>query len=132
MSNNWKKNGIFWAVMEMSRMKRIDATIQINKVCSVSDAINDIVGGFTILEGNGRGSGKRQSIRSERGTVTVTAEYNKVAIISTIVDDSEVEKVSKAITDAVFTGEEGDGIIAISNIESVLNIASKKKNSEAL
>ena len=132
MSNNWKKNGIFWAVMEMSRMKRIDATIQINKVGSVSDAINDIVGGFTILEGNGRGSGKRQSIRSERGTVTVTAEYNKVAIISTIVDDSEVEKVSKAITDAVFTGEESDGIIAISNIENVLNIASKKKNSEAL
>ena len=132
MSNNWKKNGIFWAVMEMSRMKRIDATIQINKVGSVSDAINDIVGGFTILEGNGRGSGKRQSIRSERGTVTVTAEYNKVAIISTIVDDSEVEKVSKAIVDAVFTGEEGDGIIAISNIENVLNIASKKKDLEAL
>ena len=113
-------------------MKRIEATIQINKVGAVSDAINDIVGGFTILEGNGRGSGKRQSLRSERGTITVTAEYNKVAIISTIVDDSEVEKVSKAITDAVFTGEESDGIIAISNIENVLNIASKKKNSEAL
>ena len=113
-------------------MKRIEATIQINKVGAVSDAINGIVGGFTVLEGNGRGSGKRQSIRSERGTVTITAEYNKVAIISTIVDDSEVEKVSKAITDAVFTGEESDGIIAISNIENVLNIASKKKNSEAL
>ena len=118
--------------MKMSHMKRIEATIQINKVGAVSDAINDIVGGFTILEGNGRGSGKRQSLRSERGTITVTAEYNKVAIISTIVDDSEVEKVSKAITDAVFTGEESDGIITISNIENVLNIASKKKNSEAL
>jgi nitrogen regulatory protein P-II 1 len=113
-------------------MKKIEATIQINKVGAVSDAINDIVGGFTVLEGNGRGSGKRQSIRSERGTVTMTAEYNKVAIISTIVDDSEVEKVSKAIVDAVFTGEEGDGIISISNIENVLNIASKKKDLEAL
>ena len=60
--------------MEMSRMKRIDATIQINKVGSVSDAINDIVGGFTILEGNGRGSGKRQNIGTERGTVRITAE----------------------------------------------------------
>ncbi|MDC0605558.1 P-II family nitrogen regulator [Nitrosopumilus sp.] len=113
-------------------MKKIEATIQINKVGAVSDAINDIVGGFTVLEGNGRGSGKRQSIRSERGTVTMTAEYNKVAIISTIVDDLEVEKVSKAIVDAVFTGEEGDGIISISNIENVLNIASKKKDLEAL
>ena len=113
-------------------MKKIEATIQINKVGAVSDAINDIVGGFTVLEGNGRGSGKRQSIRSERGTVTMTAEYNKVAIISTIVDDSEVEKISKVIADAVFTGEEGDGIIAINDVENVLNIASKKKDSEAL
>ena len=113
-------------------MKKIEATIQINKVGAVSDAINDIVGGFTVLEGNGRGSGKRQSIRSERGTVTMTAEYNKVAIISTIVEDSEVEKISKAIVDAVFTGEEGDGIISISNIENVLNIASKKRDLEAL
>ena len=113
-------------------MKRVEATIQINKMGAVSDAINTIVGGFTILEGNGRGSGKRQSIRSERGTMTVTADYNKVAIISTIVDDSVVEKVSKAITDAAFTGEEGDGIIVVSNIESVFNIASKKMDSEAL
>ena len=118
--------------MEMSRMKRIDATIQINKVGSVSDAINDIVGGFTILEGNGRGSGKRQSIRSERGTVTVTAEYNKVAIISTIVDDSIVEKVCKIIEEEAYTGENTDGIIAISNIDNVFNIGTKKKNSEAL
>jgi nitrogen regulatory protein P-II 1 len=62
----------------------------------------------------------------------MTAEYNKVAIISTIVEDSEVEKISKAIVDAVFTGEEGDGIISISNIENVLNIASKKRDLEAL
>jgi nitrogen regulatory protein P-II 1 len=113
-------------------MKKIEATIQSNKVSTVSDALNGIVGGFTILEGNGRGSGKRQSIRSGRGTNTVTAEYNKVAILTTIVDDSMVEKVSKAIEEIVFTGENGDGIIVVSNIESVLNIGTKKKNSEAL
>ena len=113
-------------------MKKIEATIQSNKVSMVSDALNGIVGGFTILEGNGRGSGKRQSIRSGRGTNTITAKYNKVAILSTIVDDSMVEKVSKAIEEIVFTGENGDGIIVVSNIESVLNIGTKKKNSEAL
>jgi nitrogen regulatory protein PII len=43
-----------------------------------------------------------------------------------------VEKVTKIIEDVVFTGDTSDGIIAISNIESVLNIASKKNNSEAL
>jgi len=41
------------------RMKRIEATIQHDKTGAVSDAIKDMVGGFTILEGNGRGSGER-------------------------------------------------------------------------
>ena len=113
-------------------MKRIDATIQSNKISIVSDAISGIVDGFTILEGNGRGSGKRQNIRSGRGTNTITAKYNKVAIITTIVEDSMVEKVSKIIEEIVFTGESGDGIIVVNNIESVLNIGTKKKDSEAL
>lgn len=113
-------------------MKRIEATIQGNKIGAVSDALNDIVGGFTVLEGNGRGSGERQTIRSGRGTGSMVAEYNKVATVSTIVDDGDVEKVSTAIADAAFTGKGGDGIITVSNVESVLNIASKKSGNEAL
>jgi len=113
-------------------MKKIEATIQINKVDVVATAITDIVDGFTILEGNGRGSGKRQIVRSGRGTGTVVSDYNKVSVISTIVKDSEVEKISEIILNAAFTGENGDGIIAVSNIESVLNITTKKKSSESL
>jgi len=113
-------------------MKKIEATIQINKVDVVATAITDIVDGFTILEGNGRGSGKRQIVRSGRGTGTVVSDYNKVSVISTIVKDSEVEKISEVILNAAFTGENGDGIISVSNIESVLNITTKKKSSESL
>jgi len=113
-------------------MKRIEATIQTDKSVVVSDAIKDLVGGYSILEGNGRGSGKRQEIRSGRGTGSFTAEYNKVAVVITIVDDSEVEKVSSAIANAAFTGKGGDGIIITSNVDSALNIASKKTGSEAL
>jgi len=113
-------------------MKKIEATIQINKVDVVATAITDIVDGFTILEGNGRGSGKRQIVRSGRGTGTVVSDYNKVSVISTIVKDSEVEKIAEVILNAAFTGENGDGIIAVSNIESVLNITTKKKSSESL
>ena len=113
-------------------MKKIEATMQVNKIKTISDAITGIVGGFTIIEGNGRGSGKRQNIRSERGTKIITAEYNKVAIISTIVDDAIVEKVCKIIEEEAYTGENTDGIIAISNIDNVFNIGTKKKDSEAL
>ena len=113
-------------------MKKIEATIQVNKINSISDAITGVVGGFTIMEGNGRGSGKRQNIRSERSTKIITAEYNKVAVISTIVGASIVEKVCKIIAEEAYTGENTDGIIVISNVENVLNINTKKKDSEAL
>jgi nitrogen regulatory protein P-II 1 len=113
-------------------MKRIEATIQIDKTSIVSDAIKNIVGGFTILEGNGRGSGQRQTIRGGRGTGTFVAEFNKVATISTIVDDSKVEVVINAISNAAFSGKAGDGIIVVSTVDDVLNIASKKRGSEAL
>ena len=114
------------------QMKRIEATIQTDKVGAVSDALKELVGGYTILEGNGRGSGKRQTMRAGRGTGTFEAEYNKVATVSTIVDDSQAEAVVSAIADAAFTGNGGDGIISIGNVEDVLNIASKKRGSEAL
>lgn len=113
-------------------MKRIEATVQATKIGAVSEAISGIVGGYTILEGKGRGSGARQEMRSGRGTGTVTAEYNHVATVSTIVDDSDVEKVSSAIANAAFTGKGGDGIITTTNVETALNIASKKSGSEAL
>ena len=113
-------------------MKRIEATVQSDKVGTVSDAVKTVVGGFTILEGNGRGSGERQTMRAGRGTGTFVAEFNKVATISTIVDDSKVEQVITAISDAAFSGKAGDGIIAVSTIDDVLNIASKKRGPDAL
>ncbi len=113
-------------------MKRIEATIQTDKVPGVSEAIKDKVGGFTILDGDGRGSGKRHVIRSGRGTGTIEAEYNKVSTITTIVDDSLAESIVSAIADAAFTGGSGDGIVSISTIDDVYNIASKKRGPEAL
>lgn len=113
-------------------MKRIEATVQATKITAVTETLNDIVGGFIILEGKGRGSGIRQQIRSGRGTGWITAEYNEVATFSTIVNDSDVEKISTAIADAAFTGKGGDGIIVVANVDNILNIASKKSGSEAL
>jgi len=113
-------------------MKRIEATVHIDKTGAVSEAIKEIVGGFTILEGNGRGSGQRQTIRAGRGTGTFIAEFNKVATVSTIVNDSDVDKITTAIVNAAFTGNPGDGIIVISSVDDIINIASKKRGNDAL
>ena len=114
------------------KMKRIDATIQATKIGAVTAALDSTVGGFSILEGNGRGSGARQTMRSGRGTGSIVAEYNKIATVSTVVEDSEVEKISTAIADAAFTGKGGDGIVVVTSVENVTNIASKKSGVEAL
>ena len=50
-------------LLQSKLMKKIEATIQANKINLISDAITGVVGGFTVIEGNGRGSGKRQSER---------------------------------------------------------------------
>ena len=57
-------------------MKRIEATIQATKIGAVSDALDDIAGGFTILEGKGRGSGARQQIRSDQAEEQVQLLQN--------------------------------------------------------
>ena len=74
------------------QMKRIEATVQVDKSGAVSDAIKWIIGRFTILKGNGRGSGKRQESRSGRGIGSFTAEHNKVATVI-IVDDPHRESI---------------------------------------
>ena len=127
-----KERWVYFDPVMSDIMKKIEATIQSSKVNILIDELNGVVKGFTITEGKGRGSGKRQNIRSGRGTISKTAEFNKVSVISTIVDDSIVERVSKIIEESIFSGGEEDGIIVISDIESVLNIGTKKKNSEAL
>jgi nitrogen regulatory protein P-II 1 len=114
------------------KMKRIEATIQTDRVAAVSEAIKEKVGGFTILDGDGRGSGKRHTIRSGRGTGTIEAEYNKVSTVTTIVEDNEVESITSIIVNAASTGNSGDGIIVVTGVDSIMNIASKKSGSEAL
>ena len=114
-------------------MKRIEAFIQKDQQGAASDAlIKAGVGGFTIIDSKGRGSGERPTIRGGRGTSSYVAEYNTQSAIITIVDDSQVDAVISALADAVHTGKPADGIISVTNVEDLLNISSKKKGAEAL
>ena len=47
--------------------------------------------------------------------------------IEVFIDVGRAESVSEAIMDAAYTGEEGDGIIAILPVESVYHIRTKEK-----
>jgi len=114
-------------------MKRLETIVKSDKLSGVVNALTSAgAKGLTVTSVKGKGSGERPMLRSGRGTTQFRAEYNTMDSIMTIVDDSDVEKVSTAIADSAFTGKSGDGIIIVTDVVQVINIASKKTNSEAL
>ena len=109
-------------------MKRIEVVIPSNRLNLVVSAIEENgVTGITIVETKGRGKGERPSLRSSRGTSTQKAEYNSLATIITIVEDSRVDQIISAILNAASTGSSGDGKIFVSTIDDVVDIQTKKK-----
>ena len=113
-------------------MKRVEAVVHTDKISKVVDALENKVGGFIAIDGKGRGSGARPTVRMGRGTGTMKADYNMVSSLMTIVDDEQVNKAIDIISGAVYTGTSGDGIIVVSQVDDVVNIATKKRGSEAL
>lgn len=113
-------------------MKRVEAVVHTDKLTKVVDALESKVGGFVAIDGKGRGSGARPTIRMGRGTGTMKADYNMVSTLMAIVEDDNVDAVIDIISGAIYTGTSGDGIIIVSQVDDVVNIATKKRGSEAL
>lgn len=109
-------------------MKRIEAVIPSNRLNLVVSAIEESgVTGITTIESKGRGKGARPALGRSRGTSTHIAEYNSLATIITVVEDSRVDQVVGAILNAASTGSSGDGKIFISTIEEIIDVQTKKK-----
>jgi len=85
------------------------------------------VSGVTVAETRGKGEGERPLVGGSRGTVKYVAEYNRTDTITTIVDDSKVDAVVKAIMDAAYTGEKGDGKVFVSTVDASYDIATSQK-----
>ncbi|MCH6585951.1 MAG: P-II family nitrogen regulator [Thaumarchaeota archaeon] len=114
-------------------MKQVEAIIQNDKRSAVIDAIEkEGVGGITVLPANGRGKGQRPMIEQARGTGRHISYFNSLDAIFTVVEDSKVDAVVSAITDAASTGSKGDGKIFISTIDETVDIGSKVKGAQAL
>ncbi len=114
-------------------MKRVEAIIAAEKVSAVNEALKKAgVGGTTILDAKGRGKGEKPRVQIGRGTQRLAAEFSVRANIMTVVDDSEVEKVIKAILDTASTGSSGDGKIFVSNVSEAIDIGTKKRGQVAV
>jgi nitrogen regulatory protein P-II 1 len=114
-------------------MKRIEAIVAAEKISAVNEAMKKAgVGGTTVLDAKGRGRGEKPQIQTGRGTKRLAAEFSVRANVMTVVEDSEVEKVVKAILDTASTGSAGDGKIFISNVSEAVDIGTKKRGQGAI
>lgn len=114
-------------------MKRIEAIVHSEKIPELNEELKKIgLSGCTIVDGKGRGKGEKPVVQSGRGTAKYTSEFSARANLSTVVDDSEVDKVVKTILEAASTGSPGDGKIFISTITEAIDIGTQKRGNEAL
>ena len=109
-------------------MKRIDAMIpNLKRSHVVAAIIKAGAGGVTIAETRGLGSGERPVVGKSRGTAMYVAEYNRTDTIITIVEDSQVDAIVKAIMEIVHTGVKSDGKIFVSPVEESYDISTGQK-----
>ena len=112
-------------------MKLVTAIIKPFKLDDVRDALSEIaVQGMTVTEVKGFG---RQKGHTElyRGAEYVVDFLPKVKI-EVAIDDSNLDSVLDALTNAANTGKVGDGKIFVFNIEKVLRIRPGEKDSDAV
>jgi len=109
-------------------MKRIDAMVPNVKRKAVCEAIIKAgAGGVTISETRGKGAGQRPTFTGAKGTARYVAEYSRTDTITTIVDDSMVDSIVKAVMNTVHTGAKGDGKIFVSPIDETYDITTGQK-----
>ncbi|MBV2091041.1 MAG: transcriptional regulator [gamma proteobacterium symbiont of Stewartia floridana] len=112
-------------------MKMISAIIKPFKLDDVREALSDVgVAGITVTEVKGFG---RQKGHTElyRGAEYVVDFLPKIKV-EIAVDDSIVDQVVEAITNASKTGKIGDGKIFVTALEQVVRVRTGETGSEAL
>ena len=112
-------------------MKMVSAIIKPFKLDDVREALAEIgVSGITVVEVKGFG---RQKGHTElyRGAEYVVDFLPKIKV-EIAVDDTQVDQVIEAVTDAAKTGKIGDGKIFVTDLSQVVRIRTGESGSEAL
>ena len=97
-------------------MTKVEAIIQPSKLDAVKEALADLgVDGLTISEvrGHGRQKGHTEMYRGREYSVDLLPKVK----IESVMDNSQVDAVVKAILETAATGKIGDGKIFLSKID---------------
>lgn len=102
-------------------MKKIQAIVRTSKFEQVKDALGAHgINFFTFYEVKGYGHEKAEAI-AYRGAVYDVGFIGRVKL-EIIVSENFVQPAIEAILEAAKTGEKGDGLIYVSDLEQTINI----------
>jgi len=112
-------------------MKKIEVIIKPFKLEEVKEALADMgITGMTVsdVKGYGRQQGHSELYRGAEYVVDFIAKTK----IDLVINDDQVEAVTKTIVESSKTGKIGDGKIFVSAIEDVIRIRTGETGSEAV
>ncbi|NWJ50229.1 MAG: P-II family nitrogen regulator [Bacteroidetes bacterium] len=111
-------------------MKKIEAIIRKSKFEEVKEALHEAdIQWFSYWDITG--AGKEREDMVVRGQL-FQSSYIQRRMLSIVVRDQNLEKTIKAIMDAAWTGELGDGKIFVSTIEETYRIRNGQKGPDSL
>ncbi|HVN72082.1 MAG TPA: P-II family nitrogen regulator [Desulfomonilia bacterium] len=112
-------------------MKRIEAIIRPDRVSGVFNALKKIGHpGVMISEIEGHGNQEGLNIQVRGNTYKV--DLITKARVEVIVKESETEMIIKAICDAAFTGEIGDGKIFVHPVDDAMRVRTGERGECAI
>jgi nitrogen regulatory protein P-II 1 len=112
-------------------MKRVEAIVRSERMPIVKEKLRQIgIGGMTILTVSGW-SKQRELHLQWRGQPVAYDLLPKVKF-EIVLSDEQLDKVTDAIIESARTGEHGDGIIFVSNVEQAFNIATLDKGEKVV
>jgi nitrogen regulatory protein P-II 1 len=112
-------------------MKKIEAIIQPFKLDDVKEALKAIgVDGLTITEvrGHGRQKGHKEVYRGMEYEIDLLPKIR----LETVIPDSRLEEITRAIASAARTGKLGDGKIFVYDVLDAMRIRNEDTGEAAL
>ena len=112
-------------------MKKIEAIIRpakLDNVCNVLEKTGYPGLMITEIQGHGKQKGLVQQWRGKEYKVSLLPKVK----IEVVIKDQDIERTIKAIKEAAYTGEMGDGKIFIYNIEDAVRIRTDERGNSAI
>jgi nitrogen regulatory protein P-II 1 len=110
---------------------KIEAIVRPERLDEVKSALDELgITGLTVIEV--RGSGKQRGyVHHYRGAEYTVNLLDKIKI-ETIIPDSQIDDVIKAITTAARTGEVGDGKIFVFPVADAVRVRTGERGEDAV